>query len=150
MRLQHTIASYTVRTSTAIKKTVGYIFVYRSNHLNGLDYDALETASVTSCSSAYSSSKSESSTFSPFGPGSITELSDVGSCDTFLEYDPPRHSRVSYHDNSHYISKLLRCVFSSQSYSDEMINEIVPRSTQNWDKVNNVWFRLNSSCYKFR
>lgn len=57
----------------------------RSNHLNGPDFDALETASVASCSSAYSS-KSESSVMSP-PCGSVTELSDAGSCDTFMEYD---------------------------------------------------------------
>ena len=53
--------------------------------MNSPDFDALETASVTSCSSAYSS-KSESSVLSP-PCGSVTELSDTGSCDTFQEYD---------------------------------------------------------------
>ncbi len=53
-------------------------------------FDALETASVTSCSSAYSS-RSESSVLSPDPSyGSITELSDTGSCDTYQEYDMSR------------------------------------------------------------
>ena len=50
--------------------------------MNGPDFDSLETASVTSCSSAYSS-KSESTP----PCGSVTELSDLGSCDTYQEYD---------------------------------------------------------------
>lgn len=62
-----------------------WYFINRSNHLNGPDFEALETASVASCSSAYSS-KSESSVMSP-PCGSVTELSDTGSCDTFQEYE---------------------------------------------------------------
>ena len=65
------------------------ISLCRSNHLNYPDFDALETASVTSCSSAYSS-RSESSILSP-PCGSVTELSDGGSCDTFQEYDISGH-----------------------------------------------------------
>jgi len=59
----------------------------RSNHLNGPDFDSLETSSVASGSSAYSSKEdSLSPTY-----GSITELSDVGSMDSFLEYDFKRN-----------------------------------------------------------
>ena len=47
--------------------------------MNFPDYDALETSSVTSISSAYSS-KSESSVMSP-PCGSVTELSDHGFCE---------------------------------------------------------------------
>lgn len=61
----------------------------RSNHLNGPDFDALETVSVTSCSSAYSS-KSDSSLTSP-PIGSTTEFSDAGSCETYQEYDIKSH-----------------------------------------------------------
>lgn len=59
---------------------------YRSNHLNGPDYDSLETSSVASGSSAYSSKEDS---LSPT-LGSVTELSDVGSVDSFLEYDIQR------------------------------------------------------------
>ena len=60
---------------------------YRSNHLNGPDYDSLETSSVASGSSAYSSKEDS---LSPT-LGSVTELSDVGSVDSFLEYDIQRN-----------------------------------------------------------
>lgn len=69
--------------------------MYRSNYLNAPDFDALETDSVASCESSAYSSKSES--LSPT-IGSVTELSDAGSYESFLEYDisrKPRTRRVS-------------------------------------------------------
>ena len=67
---------------TVIIDITCFLSWHRSNHLNFPDFDALETASTAS-SSAYSS-KSES--LSPT-VGSVTELSDAGSIDSFLEYD---------------------------------------------------------------
>ncbi len=73
---------------------------------------------MTSCSSAYSSC--ESSAFSPFGPGSVTELSDIGSCDTGMEYDHPphrhHHSRVSESIVVGSVTRLL--MFQIQRFSD--------------------------------
>lgn len=64
---------------------------HRPNLLNLLDLDALETSSVVSYNSDYFS-RSESSLMSP-PCGSVTELSDAGSCDTYQEYDVPTSTR---------------------------------------------------------
>lgn len=87
-----------------VRPTPSHDSVYcRSNHLNGPDFDAFETASVASCSSAYSS-KSESSIMSP-PCGSVTELSDAGSCDTFQEYEisNQRKQKVSSYTRAEFV-----------------------------------------------
>ena len=69
------------------------LVLYRCNHLNGPDFDVLETSSTASLSSAYS----EPGTFSPPLGSSLSELSDAGSCETFSEYDIKRSKVLLIH-----------------------------------------------------
>ena len=112
--------------------------LFRANHLNGPDFDALETASVASGSSAYSS-RSESSTFSPFGQGSVTELSDVGSTDTFLEYDHHPHRCTSEGKGVELVGGVTSPKHTPKGrgvvLAEDVTSDIVPKSAKAWNRV---------------
>ena len=104
---------------------------------------------MTSGSSAYSS-RSESSAFSPFGAGSVTELSDVGSSDTFLEYDHHPHRCTSEGKGVELVKGVTHPRHPSEgkgvALTEDVTPDMVPKTTKAWNRVSYYSFSGGSVC----